>query len=216
MSSYALFLEIRRRRAASGTVRRSCTVSGGGGLGSVVAGPNSLVEECIVRGSFGAAVVINEGVTIRDCVISGYAQAGIGTLGGDTVVARNTIDGDGGGACGLNISGANNRIEANHFSEIAAFGICLTSASMGTSVFLNSFTTVAAPLSDSGTANDIGPFQTAATGTSPFANIIVLNLPSPTPPPPTPTATRTSTSTPTTAPPTATPPPAGTPTPSES
>jgi parallel beta-helix repeat protein len=92
-------------------------------------------------------------------------------ISANSVVTSSSVDFAGTTAgCGINVSGASNRIDSNHLTNNDA-GVCVDTAGNAT-VVRNSFRGNSPNVSVTGGATiDLGPVGPASTATSPWANI---------------------------------------------
>lgn len=131
-------------------------------------GVASRVSDCDVRNGL-VGVRTNVGSTVERCTV-GSVNSGI-FLQGNSVAEDNEVDtvtGAGGG--GISTVGSGDRIEGNHVINVTgSYAINLTVAGTAT-VFRNSFHDNLANIHN-GAGNDVGPIATAASATSPWANI---------------------------------------------
>jgi len=152
----------------------NCEVAYNGGIG-IYAGPGTLVQNCQVSqsGSYGIEAYRS---TVTDCVVSYCVLSGIYLNAPGCRISGNTCLGDNSSGntsfnAGIFIDDANNRVENNHVTASGYAGIAINTFYAGNVVVKN---TVQGNGGNNylGTAgNDFGPIGTAATATSPWANI---------------------------------------------
>lgn len=153
---------------------------------------SSVVRDCKVQGSTASGfdgVFISGGIAV-DCVVSGNAGNGIEAQssqvrhcliknnGGDGIildgnchVIGNTLVGNG-GTYNIEITGTNNCVEDNHVTGSGPeIGIYVPSGSTNNIIARNSVEGFGASNYSVATGNDAGPIGSAATATSPWANI---------------------------------------------
>lgn len=159
-----------------------CVVSGSGSpavpTNGIVAGASAFIDGCSITAN--NATGISAGV---DCKIAGchlVNNAGDGILAGDRAhVSGNEVTGNGttgvrGG--GIHITGNFGRIEANQVSTNKKDGLLLDNTANGGAINTTGnfvFGNTARNNTDFNyriTGNEVGPFQTMSTATSPFAN----------------------------------------------
>lgn len=144
---------------ASGTVS-GCTAANNGGYGigvGFVGGGGCLVAGCIARNNSSAGIFVD-----RD---------GSDVIG-NTCNGNNTSDS--GSAGGIFITGNNNRVEDNHVTASGNTGIAVASIPAGYTnnvIIKNVVSGNGANNYSAPSGNDLGPVGTAATSTSPWANI---------------------------------------------
>jgi hypothetical protein len=165
---------------------RNGTVTGWGEEGVTwnhpnLPGPQSVVLEHLIISANGfSGIATANGYVVSDCSIENNAGAGIAVLGngsqiiGNTLVGNNTANSANSG--GIVIEGLNNRIEGNHItgSGTAGYGIAFNFYGDTNNIIVknsvsgngaNNYSTAG------GSGNDYGPIGTAASSTSPWANI---------------------------------------------
>lgn len=102
--------------AAHAASVRGCTVSGSGGVGVNITGAGGLVAECVVRGSTGDGVRLNQMSTVLNCVLDfnrGTGAAGIRLSGQGNRAEGNSLCNN---ALGIDVDGTNNLVVRNSFT----------------------------------------------------------------------------------------------------
>lgn len=139
-------------------------------LGGIVALAGSTVSHCEVYANNGPGIDVSDGSTVTNCTLrQNIKHDGILLTGGCRIVEnlcdQNGIDGAG---SGIHATQTSSRIEGNTVTFNTGAGIKLDAG--GNTVFRNS--AKGNPTNYAAAAgNDVGPIGTAATATSPFANI---------------------------------------------
>ena len=175
------------------------TVTGNSSSG-ILAGPASLIRDCLSSvnlGSGNTAGLATRGGEIRNCVVLANTPYGIyvspGVVTGcvvqnnvrsgiyvnqpNSVVQQNTCTGNNAGffanQAGIYINDSNNRVEGNYVTTPNATpGIIVNSPTYTNNVVIKNVVFGNGANNYVGTAgNDFGPIGTAATATSPWANI---------------------------------------------
>ncbi len=144
-----------------------CTVVGG--LGGIQADDGCTVVGCAVRDTTGIGIRANNGCHIENNLTRNNQQDGI-YVNFSCAVIGNNCNGDGAAAGNhgaIRVIGQANRVEGNNISY-ADRGLYLTSG--GNAVFKNSLKGCTVNFDVVG-GNDVGPIGSAATATSPWANI---------------------------------------------
>ena len=130
------------------------------------------IHHCIVAGNTGVGIAVSETGLIENCALNNNTAGGI-SVSNWSVVRENTLDFHTTNPA-IIVTGMRNRIEANHLTRNQN-GIQVTRTN--NSIFRNSAsgTTGGGTPSGSyniiGASNDLGPVGTAATATSPWANL---------------------------------------------
>jgi hypothetical protein len=161
--------------AGDSSLVRRCTVSNNGATASggtgygIEVGYDCDVAECRVDGngspgaSAGGGVSAGDGTSVTACRLYGNIGVGIKSAG-EGIVSGNSVGGTNG--VGIQVTGPRARIEANHmFSNNSGLRVEGT----GCTITRNSVKGTSPYSIVSG--NDSGPVGTAATATSPWANI---------------------------------------------
>ncbi|MBI5288554.1 MAG: hypothetical protein HY873_06235 [Chloroflexi bacterium] len=146
------------------TVER-CTVDEAGT--GIETGAASVVRDCNVR-NVTWGIYVGGGTRVERCTVGVYSGLGI-FLQGNGLALENVVDSRVGidpNACAFNVTNSASRIEGNQIVN-GLYGVCLGSS--GNTVYRNSLRNVTAPFLGAG---DIGPTGTAASATSPWANIL--------------------------------------------
>jgi len=141
---------------------------------------NVVLEHLTVSGSGASGIATANNYVVSNCSIQNNSGAGIAVLGNGSVIIGNTLAGNNAansaGSAGIIVEGLNNRIEGNHVtgSGAAGNGIAFNYGGYINNIIIknsvsgngaNNYTTAG------GSGNDCGPVGTAATSTSPWANI---------------------------------------------
>jgi parallel beta-helix repeat protein len=144
------------------------------------ASQNIVLNRLIVSGNGHFGIAIPNNCVVSECSVQNNQNFGIVVMGDGSQVIGNTLAGNNNGndanSAGISISGSNNRIENNHVigSGAAGYGIQFNNAGAVNNIIIKN--TVAGNGAKNysiagGGANDIGPVGTAASSTSPWANI---------------------------------------------
>jgi hypothetical protein len=155
---------------------------GGNGIDTYSSGgtPHDLVFEHLTvnaNGNDGISVV--NGSTVSDCLVSDNYSIGIFVDGSGSRIVNNTLfnnnTGNSSSRASIFIEGSNNRIEANHVTTSTASGYGIYVFNTGTDlnnvIIKNSVVGLGIADYSVPSGNDLGPVGTAATSTSPWANI---------------------------------------------
>jgi hypothetical protein len=155
----------------SGALISGCAINGSGVNG--ITGANNEVRNCSINNSGGYGIL--SAGTVTGCTVANSVSSGIYVTTPGSVIAGNICTGNNtsGSAtdAGIYVAESNNRIENNHVTASGYAGIKVNTAYTNNVVIKNS---VAGNGGNNyiGTAfNDFGPIGTAATTTSPWANI---------------------------------------------
>jgi hypothetical protein len=140
---------------------------------------NVVLANLSITGNTGNGITIGNGYVISNCSIQNNGSAGILVLGNGSKISGNTFFGNNTAytstSCGILLEGSNNRVEDNHITGHASgFGIEYDYSTGTNNVVIKNSVVGNIPnnYSPSGGANnDIGPIGTAASSTSPWANI---------------------------------------------
>jgi hypothetical protein len=137
-----------------------------------------MVSRCFVSGNASEGILLDPG-TVSGCLAENSTYSGIEVeANGCTIIGNTCVGNNSGGstfAAGIFINGANNRVEDNHVvTAIGHVGIEVFNETSDTNNVIiknsvigdgaNNYSILAA-------GNDLGPVGTAATSTSPWANI---------------------------------------------
>ncbi len=147
-------------RGNNGTIIANCTASGNGGDG-IICGAGT-VRDCLARGNVFDGIRVGSSI-ISGCSVTANTGAGI-TIHDGAVATNNTSFANG---WGMYIYSAGSRMEGNMIYQNTV-GLEISDA--GNFVVKNTFQgnttlTTIAP------GNDVGPFDSAAIATSPWANL---------------------------------------------
>ena len=167
-----------------------------GNVGGISAGPNCLVQQCKSVGNTGSGIFTDHTVQVLNCVVTDNSSYGIHVAQGCRVsgclVAHSGWSGiyvyfpgcelTGNTCLGNNISAAvsdagifiddsDNRVEGNHVTGSSHAGIQVANGYFGNIVVRNTVAGNGASNYIDPGGNDFGPIGTAATATSPWANI---------------------------------------------
>ena len=135
----------------------------------------ALVSGCVARENGNAGILANSG-TVSGCFAQNNGASGIyvnlpgSQIIGNTCIGNNSFNNA--AQAGIYINDSNNRVEGNHVTANGYAGIQVENSSYVNNVIIKN--TVAGNGANNylGTAgNDFGPIGTAATATSPWANI---------------------------------------------
>jgi len=156
-----------------------CNVQNNGTVGIYII--SGTVSGCVVENNGSSGIIVFFAAVVTGCYVSGNYDSGIyltaaGT--GSSEVIGNTCNGNNtsgsGSAGGIFIASSNNRVEGNHVAASGNTGIAVASVPSG---YINNIITKNS-VSGNGAnnysvpaGNDLGPVGTAATATSPWANI---------------------------------------------
>lgn len=157
---------------------------GGNGVGwnypSTPPPQNVVLEHLTVSANVNHGIVIGNGGIVSDCLVANNGFDGIFVYGNGSQIIGNTLIGNAAntdGGQGIGVEGSNNRIEGNHVTGTAssrAFGYgieCDTSGFTNNIIIKNSVSGNGANNYSIASGNDAGPIGTAASSTSPWANI---------------------------------------------
>jgi parallel beta-helix repeat protein len=132
------------------------------------------VSGCSAQNNLFEGIVLNTSGTVSGCDSENNGFSGINVSGSGCQIIGNTCAGNNAQAnssrAGLVIVGSNNRIENNHVTASGYAGISVQSGS-GNIIIKNSVSGNAANNYLTPGSQDVGPIGTAATATSPWANI---------------------------------------------
>ncbi len=144
-------------------------------------GPQNVVlEHLTVSGCGGSGIATASAYVVSNCSIQNNKGAGIALLGDGSLITGNILAGNNAAnnsnSGGIVMEGNDNRIEANHVtgSGQAGYGIAFNFSGYNNNVIIrnsvsgnggNNYSTAG------GGANDCGPVGSAATSSSPWANI---------------------------------------------
>jgi hypothetical protein len=152
---------------SSHCVITDCTVSGNGTNG--IAATVSAIQHCVVGGVLGVGINAGDVGTVSDCIVQNTKGNAIQVSSG-SVVTRNCMSNIGSdtNAAAIHITSGGNRIEANNITYCAGYGLRATS---GNNVIVqNNVRSTAGGYSEIAGGNEVGPIQSPATSTSPWAN----------------------------------------------
>jgi hypothetical protein len=181
-------------QAVSGNVS-GCTADNNNGNGIYVSGGNvsgctadnnngtgiydwgGTVTGCSVQGNNGYGISVWPGSVVTGCNVKGNLSSGIYVMGSGSEIIGNTCNGNNSTAvslqAGIFIVGSNNRVENNHVTANGSAGIQVlfdntltNNIIIKNSVSGNGVNNYVVPA-----GNDLGPVGTAATATSPWANV---------------------------------------------
>ena len=169
---------------------RDCQVSGGSvSLVGISMGSSSFIENCVVTGCTSAGIGLTGSTIVRKCVSSsnggsGFSQgSGSASIIEECTARNNTAEGisvcfgnilrnnvcESNTGAGIELRCGQNRVAGNHLTRngtgVAAF------SNGSEQVFGNTFVDNTTSWSGA-TGNNFGPPQSAATATSPFANLL--------------------------------------------
>jgi parallel beta-helix repeat protein len=153
----------------------NCHVEFCGGIG-IYAPAGSVVHNCHVNGSgnygieaFSSTV---SGCTIENCAKSGIYVNAAGSLIQGNHLRSNNSSGSSSFNAGIYINDSNNRVEDNHITVSGYAGIAINNSYYSNNVVVKNYVQGNGANNYLGTANnDFGPIGSAATVTSPWANI---------------------------------------------
>jgi parallel beta-helix repeat protein len=175
---------------------RDCAAIAGGGTG-INAGNNATVQSCQSLGNQGGGIAVGNGSRVQDCTAIGNTNAGIFVDGGTSVsgctcdynglsgiyvfypgcaVINNTCTGNNirnsAGDSGIYMDDSNNRVDGNHVALNNGYGIAVNPIYDNNVVIRNDASdNLPFNYNVDSAGNDAGPGGTAATATSPWANI---------------------------------------------
>ena len=140
---------------------------------------NVILENLTITGNTGIGIVVGNGYVVSNCSIQNNGSAGIVVNGNGSQISGNILLGNNTAytstSCGIILEGANNRVEDNHITGHASgYGIEYDFSSGTNNVIIKNSVVGNSPNNYSpsgGGNNDIGPIGTAASSTSPWANI---------------------------------------------
>lgn len=141
---------------------------------------NVVLEHLTVYANANHGIVTGNGGMVSDCLVANNGFDGIFVYGNGSQIIGNTLIGNAAntdGGEGIGVEGSNNRIEGNHVTGTAssrAFGYgiaCNISGFTNNVIIKNSVSGNGANNYAIASGNDVGPVGTAASSTSPWANI---------------------------------------------
>ena len=159
--------------AGSGSIVESCTAAFNGGQG-ISAADACAISGCTSRTNNGAAssgIVAGDGCSIKDCVVADNPGNGI-VVSNACLIEHNVCRSNGSGNTGdggIRCLGNSNRIDDNHLVGNNANGLFLDGS--GNTVVRNTAKGNTTTQYFVGSGNDVGPIGSAATSTSPWANL---------------------------------------------
>lgn len=132
-----------------------------------------------ITGNTGNGIVVGNGYLISNCSIQNNGSVGILVDGSGSQISGNTLFGNNAAytstSCGILLQGPNNRVEGNHVTGHASgYGIEYDFSTGTNNVIIKNSVVGNSPNNYSpsgGGNNDVGPIGTAASSTSPWANI---------------------------------------------
>jgi hypothetical protein len=131
---------------------------------------NSRVLDCVAATNSSSGISLGDGSTVQHCTAQGNAASGI-VVSDNSLVLENTCDlHDDAGQAGILVNADRNRIEGNHVTR-GNVGLILGAGANFNFVVRNTASGNSTNYVNSGANNDIGPIGTAATATSPWANL---------------------------------------------
>ncbi len=171
--------------AYTNIVVRNGIVTGWGGNGvtwnypTLPAPQNIVLEHLIVTANSSYGIAIANGCVVSECSVLNNQNIGIFVDGDNSLIIGNTLVGNNvansSSWAGISIVGSNNRIEGNHVTGSGAAGYGIYIINYGTSlnniIIRNSVAGGGANNYSIAPGNDLGPVGSAATATSPWANI---------------------------------------------
>jgi parallel beta-helix repeat protein len=147
------------------------SVATGNGLNGITAGVACSVLACTVQTNGVAGILVSTNSLVKDCTadynVKNGIQAGTGCL-----IEHNTCSVNGGGNTGdggIRCTGSSNRVDSNHLTGNNANGLYLDGS--GNTIVRNSAKVNISTNYFVGAGNDVGPIGSAATSTSPWANL---------------------------------------------
>jgi hypothetical protein len=130
----------------------------------IVTGASAVIIDCLAANNTTDGIHAGDGAKVTGCTVRQNGDTGIEVTGG-AFISENNCDGNRYGIYG---NGAYSRVERNNIIYHSDTGLWLSAG--GNTVFGNTFrgnpTHILAP------GSDVGPTGSAATATSPFANIL--------------------------------------------
>ena len=144
-------------------------------IGYGIFSSGALVSGCVVRENGDSGILANSG-TVSGCLVQNNGASGIyvnlpgSQVIGNTCIGNNTFNSA--VHAGIYINDSNNRVEGNHVTVSGVAGIRVENSIYVNNVVIKNTVSGNAGNNYLGTAgNDFGPIGTAATATSPWANI---------------------------------------------
>jgi hypothetical protein len=152
-----------------------CTVRGssasGNGNNGIAAGLDCSVLACTVQTNGVAGILVDTNSSVKDCTADNNVKNGIQASTG-CLIEHNTCSMNGGGNTGdggIRCTGSSNRVDSNHLTVNNANGLYLGGS--GNTIVRNSAKGNTTTNYSVGAGNDVGPIGSAATSTSPWANL---------------------------------------------
>ena len=164
--------------AGPGSLIRDCLSVGNAAGGGLVGGLSSRggeIRDCVARGNSAYGIYVAPGV-VTGCVVQNNVRSGIYVNLPNSVIQQNTCTGNDAGAfaneAGIYLNDSNNRIEANYVVTPSSIPGLVSAPGYFNNVVIKNVVSGNGANNYVGTAgNDFGPIGTAATATSPWANI---------------------------------------------
>lgn len=149
------------------TTAWSCQAFGNGGPGFQIAinAESGILSHCTSKENGGGGFVTGADVIVRSCVASGNSGAGITTTTRCFLIENITIKNT---THGIHLTEDRNRVEQNHLASNNVAGLKVDSG--GNLIVKNSARANGTNYDIAG-GNDVGPIGSAASSTSPWANI---------------------------------------------
>ena len=159
--------------AGSGSTIESSTTGFNQGDG-INAENNCNIIGCTSRTNSGASsvgIIAGNGCSIKDCVAAANSLNGI-VVSNACFLEQNVCQSNGGGGTtdgGIRCLGSKNRVDDNHLTDNNANGLYLDGS--GNTIVRNTAKGNLTSNYSTGSGNDVGPIGSAATSTSPWANL---------------------------------------------
>ena len=142
-------------------------------------GPNcandTVIRDCVVSDNAGDGIILGNNSTVNNCLVLSNANNGVTVQGTGNVINGNNFSGnDASGSFGqsaINVTGSNNRVEDNHVTGTGFSGYGISVGATNNIIIRNSVVGSGANNYHVAAFNDAGPIGSAATSTSPWANI---------------------------------------------
>jgi parallel beta-helix repeat protein len=140
---------------------------------------NVVLKNLTVSANTVNGIVTANGYIVSDCTVQNNGGTGILVDGNGSQIVGNTLFGNNAAftstSCGILLEGSNNRVEGNHITGHASgYGIEYDFSNGTNNVIIKNSVVGNSPNNYSpggGGNNDVGPIGTAASSTSPWANI---------------------------------------------
>jgi hypothetical protein len=147
------------------------SVAMGNDYNGITAGLDCSVQTCTVETNGAAGILVDTNSSVKDCTSDYNVNDGIQASTG-CLIEHNTCSGNGSGNTGdggIRCTGTFNRVDSNHLTVNNANGLYLDGS--GNTIVRNSAKGNVTTNYSTGSGNDVGPIGSAATSTSPWANL---------------------------------------------